>query len=202
MNLSDVRRVLHAPKPDVPADELRFAAVAAVLDSRLDLLFIKRAEIAGDPWSGHVSFPGGRHHPEDPDAITVAVRETHEEVGLDLGPGELLGQLDDIVTPRALPRMMVRPFVFFVPEFGDLSLEAREVAGTHTYSLPDLQAGHGRSSFAMDWGPDVVNFPCVDFDGVRLWGMTLRVVDDLLDRMDGGNRLSWLTNLPPRGRSS
>ena len=42
----------------------RWAAVALVLrvgeTGALELLFIKRAEFEGDPWSGHVAFPGGR----------------------------------------------------------------------------------------------------------------------------------------------
>ncbi|MCA9639821.1 MAG: NUDIX domain-containing protein, partial [Myxococcales bacterium] len=65
----------------------RFAAVAAVLrptDADTEVLLIRRAEHEGDPWSGHMAFPGGRHDPTDPDLLTTARRETLEEVGLDL----------------------------------------------------------------------------------------------------------------------
>ena len=60
-------------------------------------LFIRRAPRLGDPWSGHVAFPGGKRDPEDADDMATAVREVHEEVGLDLlnGPFEFLGRLDD-----------------------------------------------------------------------------------------------------------
>ncbi|MFN7699333.1 MAG: NUDIX domain-containing protein [Deltaproteobacteria bacterium] len=47
------------------------AAVAAILRERApgapEVLFIRRAEKPGDPWSGHMAFPGGKQEPGDPD---------------------------------------------------------------------------------------------------------------------------------------
>jgi 8-oxo-dGTP pyrophosphatase MutT (NUDIX family) len=77
----------------------RGAAVAMVLRESEDgpeVLFIERARREGDPWSGHMAFPGGRIDPGDAHANGAAVRETLEEVGVDLAGAELLGQLDDL----------------------------------------------------------------------------------------------------------
>jgi hypothetical protein len=49
-----------------------------------EMLFIKRAANERDPWSGHIAFPGGRRDASDESDVAVAVRETWEEVGLDL----------------------------------------------------------------------------------------------------------------------
>src|SRR5919197_5751726 len=92
------------------------AAVALVLiEGRegLEALFIHRAERTGDPWSGQVALPGGRHEPSDPDLLATAIRETLEETGVDLSRAERLGTLDDL-HPRTptLPAVVVRPFVF------------------------------------------------------------------------------------------
>ena len=46
---------------------------------KTELLFIRRAHRAGDPWSGHMAFPGGRLQPEDPTPRAAAERETLEE---------------------------------------------------------------------------------------------------------------------------
>ena len=78
-----------------PAAFLRSAAAAASSASTTEVLFIKRAARDGDPWSGHVAFPGGKNEGESD--MACAARETLEEVGLDLAGGGylFLGRLDD-----------------------------------------------------------------------------------------------------------
>ena len=49
-----------------------------------EVLFIRRASRQGDPWTGHIALPGGRRDPGDADDFSAAVRETWEEVGIDL----------------------------------------------------------------------------------------------------------------------
>ena len=67
------------------SDPLRRAAVALILrdpgDGTLEFLMIKRADYEGDPWSGHVALPGGRHEQGDPTLEATAIRETWEETG-------------------------------------------------------------------------------------------------------------------------
>lgn len=187
LTFTALRTVLtHPSRPHVDAPLRwapgRHAAVAAVLTDELDLLFMRRAEYPGDPWSGHVSFPGGRAEPEDRDSLATAIRETHEELGLDLSDAEVLGTLADIQTSGHLPSLVVRPWVFRIPELPELRPN-HEVASVHLMSLQALARGEGRSQFRYDWRGQEVLLPCVDFCGTRLWGMTLRMVDDLLDRL-------------------
>jgi hypothetical protein len=49
-----------------------------------EVLFIKRAGRTGDRWSGHTALPGGKRDHTDADDLAAAIRETKEEVGLDL----------------------------------------------------------------------------------------------------------------------
>src|ERR1700741_4973269 len=96
---------------------MRLASIALVLRlgslGEPELLMIKRAEMEGDPWSGHIACPGGRMEPRDRDLEQTAIRETWEETGVDLERhGRILGTLDDI-RPRSphLPPLVIRPFV-------------------------------------------------------------------------------------------
>ena len=105
----------------VPEGGARHAAVGLVLrlaqDGEMELLMIKRAAWAGDPWSGHIALPGGRQEPTDRSLEQTAVRETFEETAIDLASdGRLLGTLDEVHprTPR-LPSLIIRPFVFVAP---------------------------------------------------------------------------------------
>lgn len=163
------------------------AAVAAVLTPNLDLLFMSRSVRKGDPWSGHISFPGGHEEPEDGTLLQTAIRETREELGLDLQNAEVLGSLDEVTTVSGLPSMVVRPWVFLVDDLGDLNPNY-EVAAVHTVPLPMLLADEGRKPYEFDFRGHKVTLAQVDdpFPGDRfLWGMTLRMVDGLLDRLDG-----------------
>ncbi len=177
-------RALNRPPRRVDYAGARQASVAALFTPELDLVLIRRADRAGDPWSGHVSLPGGRMEAVDASPLHAAVRETHEEIGVALPPEHLLGELDELPTMSPLPPLVVRSFVFILSERPTFRPN-HEVAQTHLLGLDALLRGEGRGEMSLQWGEHTYQMPCVDFDGVRLWGLTLHVIDDLLHRIDG-----------------
>lgn len=186
LDLSVIESVLARPPYRVPdaMDGVRGASVAAVLTPELEFLFMRRASVVGDPWSGHVSFPGGKTEPADPSPLSTAIRETHEELGFDLSGHTFVGELDEMPTVKGLPPMIIRPFLFVLDHRPEL-IPNHEVASIHTLGLEQLLEGVGRTEFELTYNHVTRTLPAVDFDGVRLWGLTLHVVDDLLDRIDG-----------------
>jgi 8-oxo-dGTP pyrophosphatase MutT (NUDIX family) len=182
--LHDLRGALER-RPTREATTPATAAVAAVLGADLELLLIRRAEHERDPWSGHVSFPGGRVDPGDRGPLEAAMRETLEEVGLALAPELSVGALDDLTAVGGRPGLVVRPYVFVLPVPIPTLVPNGEVAATLTVPLETLLADTHRST--MTWQRDGVTatLPAVQLGPHRLWGMTLRMVDDLLDRIDG-----------------
>ncbi|MEQ1567016.1 MAG: CoA pyrophosphatase [Myxococcota bacterium] len=185
MTGNDLRRVLRqAPQEQVATRG--YAAVAAIFDPNLDLLLIRRAHRPGDPWSEHLAFPGGRVEPDDPSPLQAAIRETAEEVGLDLSDAEPLGQLDDKLAVGGKPGLVIRPFVFSTPRVRPALRPNEEVADTFWRPLPTLLSGEGRARMTWRRGEHELELPCVEFDGQRLWGLTLAMIDDLLHRLDGG----------------
>jgi 8-oxo-dGTP pyrophosphatase MutT (NUDIX family) len=105
-----------AGRAAVTVDDGAFARAAVALVVReepgdLELLLIKRAEVVGDPWSGHMALPGGREEVGDASLEDTAVRETLEEIGLDLRRyGRILGALDEL-SPLSGAPILVRPYV-------------------------------------------------------------------------------------------
>ena len=81
------RLMYHSKKPLVTKPDTVRAAVAIILretSSVTEMLMIRRSKREGDPWSGHMGFPGGRQEPQDHSNFSCALRETYEEIGLEL----------------------------------------------------------------------------------------------------------------------
>lgn len=168
----------------------RQAAVAAILRENAgatEALFIKRAQRPGDLWSGHMAFPGGHWEPADADLAATAIRETREEIGLDLEQhGRLLGHLDYMnVNPIGTSvDMLIVPFVFAVQ--GDLPAFApnHEVADVLWGSVHDMF--HGRSATRRDMHVrgGVRPFPGYEVQDEIVWGLTYRMLHGFFAVLD------------------
>jgi len=172
------------------------AAVALVLrerDGDLEALFIRRAEHEGDPWSGHLAFPGGRIDPTDTGPRMAAERETLEELELDLSGARLLGQLSDV--PGHAESICVSAFVYALgpalePEqVGDdpvlkPNYEIREAfwSPLHHLTDPDRQAMK-----TFTYLEHAMALPTVRLlDDPRapvLWGITYKFMDEFMARI-------------------
>lgn len=171
-------------EPSTAAEVAPSAAVAAVLRPRgddVEVLFIRRAVVEGDPWSGHMAFPGGRRDPEDRSLLATARRETLEEVGLDLASlGRPLGRLDDVPTHRR--GMVVSPFVFAI-EGNPRLTPNREVDATLWTRIGPLLRGERDTSYAFPYAGQVHRMPGYDVDGNVVWGLTYRMLQLLFDEV-------------------
>ncbi|MGD1147964.1 MAG: CoA pyrophosphatase [Thermoanaerobaculaceae bacterium] len=186
-SLDRIRRVLARrdapPEGEVVRDQT--AAVAAVLreaPAGPDLLFIRRAEHPADPWSGDMAWPGGHVDPGDGGPLATAVREAREELALDLErDGALLGTLPVVRTHlrRGQGPLWVAPFVFELTTAPTL-VPNDEVQEAVWVPLPFLLNPSNRGSFAWSGRGALVEMPCVRYEGRLIWGLTLKMLDDLL----------------------
>jgi 8-oxo-dGTP pyrophosphatase MutT (NUDIX family) len=175
----------HNPVEAEEEEGVRRAAVALILrlgeNDVLELLFIKRAEYEGDPWSGQIAFPGGRAEGGDASLAETAIRETREETGIDLArEGIIVGRLDDL-RPRTvrLPAIMVRPFVALLDRSAPLVLSG-EVALAFWLPFTALTR-------AEAWHEDIVSVRGIQINARVfrhqehvIWGMTERILAQLL----------------------
>jgi 8-oxo-dGTP pyrophosphatase MutT (NUDIX family) len=175
--LRDRLTLLPAPALDVDAAA---AAVAAVLRdgaTGAEILFIKRAEREGDPWSGHLAFPGGKREPSDASLFSTAVRETEEEVGLRLPTAA--ARLSDVAARSNGYR--VAQFVFALDEPQVALVTNAEVAATLWVPLERLASGEGAGTMKYPYQGMELTLPCVRLGEYVLWGMTYRMVRQLLE---------------------
>ena len=166
--------------------EARRAAVAILIrlgnNAEPEIFFIQRALYEGDPWSGQIAFPGGREEPGDAAPVDTAMRETMEETGIDLrNDAVVAGVLDDI-HPRTvhLPAVVVRPFVFLLPEPPEPSLSP-EVADSFWVPLTVLlDRSVWRDTTVVAGGMEMSRF-AFHHEGFVIWGMTERILSGLLE---------------------
>lgn len=166
-----------------PADGALTASVAVLLreaDGELEMLFLLRAQRDGDPWSGHISFPGGKIDACDESPRQTAIRETREETGLDLTGAEYLCRLDDQATH--LSKVHVAAFVFYLEHGPALSLN-HEIQRAFWFPLADLmdESRYVTATVAGEWGErEVAAIDLLDGDGPVLWGLTYRIAAQVL----------------------
>ena len=182
---SHLKNAFEAPVARRTFDSGARAAVAAVFregEAGTELLFIERAARKGDPWSGQMAFPGGRVEPTDADLAATAERETFEEVGLNLSPAERLGQLHEL-DGRAR-RIIVSPHGYWLEGPRPELSPNHEVANVFWVSLADLADPQRHIEYQYP-GLGVDAFPGILLgEGPQvIWGMTLRMLVDLFDRL-------------------
>jgi 8-oxo-dGTP pyrophosphatase MutT (NUDIX family) len=163
----------------------REAAVTLLLRPResLEILLIKRAERATDPWSGHMALPGGRRSPSDQDLLATALRETQEEIGIPVPEmGELIGPLDDVApaTPR-LPPIVISPYIVAVPADARVVPDPREVDDTVWVPVPALRAEGAVSEILIQLQDGERAFPSLRFGEYVIWGLTHRILSQFLE---------------------
>jgi len=185
----EIRRALSDHEPEIlTATPRNHAAVAMILreaDPGPEVLFIERARRRGDPWSGHMAFPGGRIEPVDRDAREAAERETLEEVGLSLAGAESLGRLADLRgrhAGRPDAAMVISGFVYHAAETEPLRLNG-EVADAFWFPLAALAEAERHVEYKVVRGSRT-RFPgiCVGDDERHVvWGLTYRFLEVFLE---------------------
>jgi 8-oxo-dGTP pyrophosphatase MutT (NUDIX family) len=175
-----VRELLLTPDEAAAMDApgTKDAAVLVPLYPDLRAVFTeRRADLRRH--AGEISFPGGRQdHPEE-DLRATALREAHEEIGLDPADVELMGALPPVGTFVTSYRIF--PFVGRIQEQHVWTPQESEVARVLEFSLTDLVRGHEMRRLVRKGVP--IKTPTYTVEGHLVWGATARIVQSLLDRL-------------------
>ena len=159
---------------------LRSAAVSVVLKKtpRPEVLLIRRAERAGDPWSGQVAFPGGKRQEEDRSARETAERETQEEVGIDLArDSDFMGYHTPFRTHTG--DMDVVPAVFLLKRETAVAAN-QEVESFRWADLVTLVAPESRLTYRLP--SEGLEVPALRVGDFIVWGLTNRIISSLVQR--------------------
>jgi 8-oxo-dGTP pyrophosphatase MutT (NUDIX family) len=195
LSIEEIRQRLHAQAdttydipPELLSDDAREAAVLVPflrIEDAWHILYIRRANYAGDRHSGQVAFAGGKRDDMDDDLLATALREAEEEVGVAASDIDVLGYINHHHT---ISEFQVRPYVGVMPWPYELKLDEIEVARAFTMPLNWLaQTSNYRIEERQH--PDSNRpWPIVYYDlydGEMLWGATARMTLSLIEVLQG-----------------
>jgi 8-oxo-dGTP pyrophosphatase MutT (NUDIX family) len=170
-------------------EDLRTAAVLVPVyrdgDDELRVVLVVRADDGGQH-GGQLGLPGGRPEPGDESLLATALREAEEEVGLSPEAVDVVATLEPLATQAT--GWLVHPFLGRVPPDTAWRLQETEIVGVLTPAARALAdpAARAQLPFSSLRFREPLVVDGIDVDGHVLWGMTLRLLDDVLPRLLAG----------------
>ncbi len=146
------------------------------------MLFIKRPESEKDPFSGHMAFPGGRMEKDDSSKLETAIRETYEEVGINIiQSARVIGTLHDVNpnNPRAR-NYVVTPYLSVLNEEVTIIPEAKEVETTLWVPMRHLVDDSNKEIRIRERDGRQVEDYAYNYEQYLIWGMTGRILHQFL----------------------
>jgi 8-oxo-dGTP pyrophosphatase MutT (NUDIX family) len=130
--------------------------------------------------AGEISFPGGRHDPQDVHLSDTALREAEEEIGLPRAQVTLLGELAP--TSTFATGYLIHPFIGLIPAGQLWRLSPLEVDAVIELPLQRLRESRTRTrlerrGFSFETDAYIV-------DEHLIWGATARIIENLLHRLE------------------
>jgi 8-oxo-dGTP pyrophosphatase MutT (NUDIX family) len=155
-----------------PADPFPAAVLVPLVEreDELTVLLTQRASQLKNH-AGQISFPGGRIEPEDAGPREAALREAHEEIGLEGRFVSVVGYLADHIL---LTGFRVTPVVGFVRPGFELLLDPAEVDDTFEVPLSHVfePANHRSQRRLFGASAGEVRVWDIQYEGHNIWGAT------------------------------
>lgn len=145
---------------------------------KINTIFTKRATYKG-VHSGQIAFPGGKTEPFDPSLLHTALRETHEEIGVEIPENEILGKLTDLFVPPS--NFIISPYVAFLPSPPVTCGDSCEVAEIFSVPVADFLSPEAAiEQTCLTALGDYRPMPGYKFKNHFIWGATAMIFSELL----------------------
>ncbi len=174
-------------------EKVMCAAVAVIWTNQNEIILIKRAEREGDPWSGHIGFPGGRLEEMDKGhPFQTAIREAKEEIGVELDQLDCLELLTPLLPDKDFRgyKLELWPYLFKVKDLTNIKIDENEVQ-----KIIKISANIVLNKLEL-WERDFTfvdgksyRLPCLTLPtGDVVWGLTLMILKEFHQKYGRNNK--------------
>ena len=128
--------------------------------------------------SGQLALPGGKHEKEDESISATALRETKEEVGINVNEENILGELSPVYIP--VSNFLVHPFVGMLEQKPNWIPDKHEVEEMLEFPISLLLDPAAKDRKRISQGNNMfMDAPCYIVNGQILWGATAMIFSEL-----------------------
>lgn len=156
----------------------RKSAVAVIIysdNNRYKLILTERSQNLNNH-AGEISFPGGTYDLEDKSLFNTIIRETYEEIGLQLFNKHYIGQLNDIWT---LTGYLIQPFVFLIKEPINIRPNPDEINSILNIPITFFEEDKNRLHQIINYKNRQLNSFTYTYEGHTIWGATATILATL-----------------------
>lgn len=168
-------------KRSLPRDDSVVAAVLMplfMMDGQAHVLLTKRSQEV-EHHRGEISFPGGKLDETDPDLLSCALRETHEEVGIHPSAVSVIGELDEFHTVAT--NFLVAPFVGMIPYPYEIRTSQREIDEVLSVPLEIFSDPSRKTTEMWNFRGAPVEITAYRWREYVIWGATARIMRHFIE---------------------
>ena len=182
-----VRRADVVPDPFTKRDAAVLMTLFEKSPGDWNLIFIRRTSIhEKDKHAGQIGLPGGKQEANDPDLMYTAMRETHEEIAIDLSTIDVLGPLSPIYI--TVSKFLVHPYVAYCWNTPSLMAQESEIEEILEIPLALFQAPDAKKETRIQLSTGIMlnHVPSYQINGHIIWGATAMIMSEFLDLLPNG----------------
>ena len=176
MHFDKLKSILSTPiNPEIQFDmDYRLASVLVIIYGKTPLIIMTEKPKSMKFHAGEISFPGGKLDTNDSNLLDTALRETSEEIGLNVSKNEIIGQLNPVKTLTT--GFLILPFVCMLEQIPPLVTNSEVEKILHIPLSPFLQ------TVAKDCDPshNLMNeMYTFEYQKQIVWGASARILKQI-----------------------